>query len=118
VLQNDYQQASVWLNELARLNLDADYRAIADFYKLWIALVRKEAGVKEDFDHLRQSLTAYTQLQKKPDPQPSAWSFQAAQHALARTELSPQKQKLLSDAMVVIDDPTKDVATIQPPSEM
>jgi tetratricopeptide (TPR) repeat protein len=118
VLQHDYRQASVWLNELALPGLGADYRAIADFYKTWIAFARKQADSQSDFDQLRQALTAYTELQKKGEVQPSGWSFQGARHALAHSELPLQKQKLLSDVIAVIEDPTKNTAAIPMPTEI
>jgi tetratricopeptide (TPR) repeat protein len=118
VLQGEYQHASAWLDDaLPDLSGD-DYRAIVDFYKFWIALASSQAVARYDFDHLRQSLTAYAESQRKPDAQPSGWSFQGARHALAQSALSPQKQKLLSDVITVLEDPTKNEAALQLPSKM
>ncbi len=116
VLKRDYQQASVWLDPLlARPDLDTNYRVVANFYKFWISLARKQTTVTDDFNHLVQSLTAYTS--SHPQSPNMIWSFRGARTALTQSGLSEPKQQLLRDVISVFDEPSRGVASIKLPPE-
>lgn len=113
VLNGEYQQAGEWLKSLlARPDLDAETKAVGDFYKLWIALARDQAEVKSDFDSVLQSLSAYV---KAPS---ESLSLQGARRALPKTGLTQPKQDLLGEIISVLEDPSKGTASIKLPQEI
>jgi tetratricopeptide (TPR) repeat protein len=119
VLDRKYEQASVLFRKVNLAQTDRSLQVVADFYRLWLALVRKkpeEATI--DFDHLRKSMPEYAKSMQQPDSQSSKWSFLGAQHALEASSLPAPKRKLLSDLIEVLNDPNKDIGSVSLPSDI
>jgi hypothetical protein len=112
VLSRDYKQAAVWLKPVeGESDANVIYKTVARFYRFWISYAQNGANTRQDFQQLMQSLNESTQV-RKVSPTSQLWSFEGAKHALAKSNLPAEKQKLLTDIITAFEDPAKSTAQL------
>ena len=113
VLTGNYAQAQQWL-ALADKHTETDlmHKAVANFYRFWIAFAQDSLSSKQDFQHLVTSLGSYKKSRAATPLQFEPWWFKGARHALDSSTLPPAKKDVLLKIIASFDDPGQDTTVL------